>query len=400
MVEAYEKLGIKRVINGIGYITSLGGSVMYPKALAAMNEAAHCFVDLNELLQKAGQKIAELVGVEGAYITSGAAAGIVLATAACIAGKDPARIKRLPDTEGMRNEVIIQRTQKISYEQMIRMAGGKIVEVGRGGGTFPWELEAAITEKTIAIFHFPGVGAQLSLPLKEVVRIAKRAGVYVLVDSAALLPPPSSLRRFTDMGADLAIFSGGKAIRGPQSTGLILGCKELIEACALNANPHDAIGRPLKVCKEEIVGLVTALELFMEQDFETEWQDMEEQVAFIANALSDIPHVKVSTTISTFEYTRFWGGIYPPGPIVCLDLDESSLGVTRDEVLSLLKAGDPSIRLGRPEGYPDAELELRKAISPRIADVYPLASRIIISPRLLLPTETEEIISRLKEILA
>jgi L-seryl-tRNA(Ser) seleniumtransferase len=399
MATMYERLGVKRVVNGIGLMTKLGGSIMRPEVLASMSEAAGHFVDMNELLEKAGKRVAELVGVEGAYISSGAAGGIAVATAACIAGKDPARVRQLPNTEGMKNEVIIQKTQKIPYEQMIRLAGGKIVEVGQATGTSSWEIEAAITEKTVAVFDFPGLGAQLSLPLERVARIAKKAGVYVLVDAACWVQPISNFRRFIDMGADLAIFSGGKQIRGPQGTGLILGRKDLIEACALNACPKHAVGRPMKVSKEDIVGLVTALELFLETDFEKEWQLFEEKVAYMVQALSDIPHVKATAALPPFEYLLAYGGIHPPVPVACLDLDEEALGMSRDEVMSLLESGDPRIVLAKPEGYPEEELRQRRALSPRVAEVYPLASRIAISPRMLLPGEEREIVSRLREIL-
>src|SRR6516225_2328305 len=254
-VDIYDRLGVRRVLNAQGSLSKIGGSLMAPEVLAAMGEAAQSFVEISEFLDKAGRHLAALIGVEAAFICSGAAAGLVLSTAACVAGKDPAKIFRLPDTQGMKNEVIIHRQQRNHYDSCIRQAGVKLVEIGLARETHPWELENAISERTAAVVYFVAYARRNTLTLPQVVAIAHAARVPVIVDAADELPPATNLRRFTDEGADLAIFSGGKAIGGPQASGLILGNRDLIEACAVNAFPNYAIGRPMKIGKEEIAGL-------------------------------------------------------------------------------------------------------------------------------------------------
>lgn len=340
-MNVYERLGVRRVINAYGNLTPLGGSLMDAKVIQAMAEAATWFVDLTDLLEKAGQRIAELVGVEAAFITSGAAAGLVISTAACVAGTDPARIARLPDTTGMRNEVIVHKCQRNVWDQSVRQVGVTLVEIGLADRTEPWQLEAALSEKTASVVYFTNHNEEYSLPLEVVIRIAHAHDVPVIVDAAAELPPKENLRKFNDMGADLVLFSGGKMLRGPQCTGLILGSRELIKACALNANPNFSIGRPMKVGKEEIVGLVRAVELFLEHDFEIDRQRWERQVAHCLEVFRTLAHV---------ESRRVFPGQDPVlprwVPRVYLTWDEQELGVSPEEIRNRLLAGDPSIAVG------------------------------------------------------
>ena len=258
----YEDLGVKTIINAWGNATLTGGSIMRPEVLASMEEASRSYVWLPELLEKAGERVAELAGVEAAYITSGAAAGIAISVAACMAGTDHDKMLQLPDTTGMKDEVIVQASQIGGYDNMIEIAGGKVVAVGDEHGTNAEQLEAAFSEQTVALVHFFAYASAGDVPLEQVIETAHERGVTVIVDAAAEFPPYPVLRRFIDMGADLAIFSGGKGLRGPQCTGLVLGRRDLIEACAVQASPNHGVGRPTKVGKEEIVGLVTALELY------------------------------------------------------------------------------------------------------------------------------------------
>jgi uncharacterized pyridoxal phosphate-dependent enzyme len=258
----YQKLGVKPIIHGAGTTTRYSGSLLRPEVIEAMRQASQVYVNIDELNEAAGEAIAQMIGAEAAYVTGGAAAGLVLQAAACIAGEDPAKITQLPDTTGMKNELIIQRIHRFTYDQALRSAGGVLVEIGLGRRTIPYELEAAITDKTAAVVYLvspftspPGV-----LSLEEVCQIAHRHGIPVIVDAASMLPPRDNLRKYLRQGADLVNFSGGKGIRGPQSTGILAGRKDLIRAAALNASPNQGIGRPSKTSKEEIVGLVTALE--------------------------------------------------------------------------------------------------------------------------------------------
>ncbi len=343
MADIYERLGVGKIFSCCGTWTIYGGSLMAPEVLEAMAEAARSHVVLEELLEKAGQRVAELIGVEAAHISSGAAGGLVLATAACVAGEDLAKIRRLPDTTGMKNEVVVHRCQRNGFDQAVYQVGVKFVEIGLAGRTEVWELEAAITENTAAIFYVPAINDAASIPFPEVVCTARAHGIPTIVDYAAEVPPVSNLRLYTDMGADLVVFSGGKGLRGPQSAGLVLGRKDLIKACAANGNPNYGIGRPMKVGKEEIVGMVTALELYLEKISKEERELWEGMVAHIVEALQDIPHIK--------GWRRF---PYRPGrdvPIAMVDLEEG-FGRTVEEVIEELRAGEPSIYVpGTPTGF-------------------------------------------------
>lgn len=288
----YQRLAVRLVINAWGTLTPLGGSLMRPEVVEAMADAARAFVDLPELLARAGEEIAAMSGVEAAHVTAGAAAGLTIATAACVAGTDPAQIARLPDTSGMRNEVIVQKPQRCEWDQAVRLAGVRLVEIGLGMGVQDWELDDAITDRTAAVLHFVDHNEARSLPLHRVLDIADQANLPVIVDAAAALPPADNLHTFTDMGADLVVFSGGKMIRGPQSSGLILGRRDLIAACAANASPNAAIGRPMKVGKEEIAGLVRAVELFLREDWDAEQARSEACVDYLVEQCGELPGVE------------------------------------------------------------------------------------------------------------
>src|SRR5262245_35823123 len=221
----YQKLGLRRVINARSYSTKVGGSLMPPFVIQAMREAAESFVRIEDLQEAAGRLIAEVTGAEAGYVTSGAAAGLTLGMAACMAGLDPLRMNRLPDTEGMKNEVIIQRAHRNDYDHALRAAGAKVVEVGFNYATFPYDLDQAICERTAALFFLAGT-TEGNLPLEQVVEIAHGHGLPVIMDAAAELPPAKNLRQFIAAGVDLVAFSGGKHIGGPQASGILCGRKD------------------------------------------------------------------------------------------------------------------------------------------------------------------------------
>lgn len=371
----YDKLGVKTKINAVGNGTAIGGSIMAPEVIAAMQEAGQNFIDLNELLAKAGQYIADLVGVEACYITSGAAGGVLISTAACMTGKDWAKVHQLPNTRGMKNEVVMQVMQRNYYELMVREAGAKLIEIGLANTTNSWHLEAALNEQTAAIIHFVAYSPPHDLPLQEVIDIAHKQDVPVVVDAAAEFPSFSILREYIDMGADLVIFSGGKGIRGPQSSGLILGRKDLIEACAMNGSPYHGVGRPCKVGKEEIIGLVTALELFSDPEYERkELEGWHLRTNYVVESLSDLSHVTVQA-----GFPRDFAGVeVKPGivPVTVVTWDDQAIPVTKEQVASELLEGDPGI--------------------------YVATSRdgIVIAPHTLLPGEERIVAERVGAVLA
>lgn len=289
----YERRGVPTVINAAGTLTRLSGGIMHPDVAAAMAEASGYAVDMATLQAHASDVITEITGAEAGYVTSGSAAGLLIGTAACVTGLDPAAMARLPDTTGLKNEVIVARNQRNGYDHAVRTAGVTLVEVGlpdraSGAGVRDaeaWEFEAAITDRTAAVFYVATRDSRP--PLAEVASIAHAAGVPVIVDAAAELPPQANLQRFIAEGADLVVFSGGKAIGGPQASGILCGRADLIMAAAVQhldtdsfaefwdppqrlidktrfrGLPRQGIGRPCKAGKEEIIGLLTALERFV-----------------------------------------------------------------------------------------------------------------------------------------
>src|SRR5215207_9070371 len=263
----YERLGMRRVINADATLTRLGGSVMPPEVIDAMREAAGSFVDMYELQQVVGRRLAELTRNEAAYVSTGAASGLVLATLAAMTDGDLPTIAHLIETgEAPKDEVIIHRVHRIPYDPAVRLAGARIIEVGNRLQTFPWELEAAITPRTAMVFYAAGVHlASGALPLAETVEIAHSHSIPVVVDAAAQLPPTENLWRFTrEFGADLAVFSGGKDFHGPQASGLLVGKEAMIAAIAVNGSPHQRLARPMKVGKEEMIGLLATVERWIE----------------------------------------------------------------------------------------------------------------------------------------
>jgi D-glucosaminate-6-phosphate ammonia-lyase len=288
--EIYRKLGVRPVIHASGTTTRYGGTLLRPEALDAMRDASQALVNLDELNEAAGAAIARMLGAEAAFVTAGASSGLILQAAACIAGDDPAKILRLPDTRGMRNEIVIQRAHRFAYDQAYRVAGATLVEIGLARRTQPFELEEAITDRTAAIVYLvsPFTSPPGILSLEQVIAIAHRRAVPVIVDAASMLPPRENLTKFLRLGADLVSLSGGKGIRGPQSTGILAGRRDLVRAAALNASPNQALGRAAKTSKEEIAGLVTALELFMAEDEAAEMKRYHDVCATIAGALGDI----------------------------------------------------------------------------------------------------------------
>lgn len=334
----YEELGVRPLINASATLTRLGGSVMPPEVVQAMVEASKHFVNLDELQRAVGEKLAAMTHNEAAYVSTGAAAGLVLATAAVVAGDDPQAIQQLPDTTGLKNEVIIHKSHRNGYDHAVRQVGVKIVEIGTDTETKPEELEQAINENTAAIFWFQGaMTGRGDLPLEQVIEIANRKNVPVIVDGAAQVPPVENLWKFTQMGAALAIFSGGKDLHGPQASGLVVGRKDLIEKIRVNGNPNHSIGRPMKVGKEEMVGLLKAVELYIQRDHEARASQDEEVVAGWCSELNRIPGVHAERS-----FPNEAGQPLPRAKVV---IDPAQAGMSRDDLVLALRNGTPSIEV-------------------------------------------------------
>jgi len=364
----YEDLGVKPIINLAGTSTRFGGALLAPEVMDAMVQASKESVMMDELQATASRIIAELTGAEAGYVTCGAASGLTLGTAACIAGLDVVRMERLPDTTGMPNEVIMARDERSGYDHAIRAAGAKIVEVGFNesltGSMRPvdaWEFEAAITERTAAIAFLPHSWNPRKVPLmKEVIEVARKYEIPVLVDAAAAVPPIENLKRFVTMGADLVAYSGGKAIRGPQNTGILCGRRDLIASVALQhldmdnysdmwdpprslipkeallGQPRQGMGRSQKVGKEEIVGLLVRLRHLTKEKTINEARYMHVLLEKIVDALQGILNIETQITNPASEET---GSV----PTLVLKLDASGLGQNGRDVVMKLRNGEPRL---------------------------------------------------------
>jgi len=330
---------------------------MEPEVLQAMQEAAQSYIRIADLHGAASGVIAAATGAEAGVVTSGASAALTLAAAACIAGLDPEIMNRLPDTRGLRNQVIVPRLHRNDYDHALRTAGARIVEVGFIQSTFAYELENAINDQTAAIFFLASQGGG-SLPLGVVTEIAHQRQIPVIVDAAAELPPPDNLQSFISQGADLVAFSGGKHLHGPQSSGFLCGKKDLILSASLQLQdmdvspktwvyrdlieegrlvgpPHHGLGRGFKVGKEEIVGLMKALQIYPKRDFVSELNNWKEKIQQIVDGLERVQGLKVAYVFPS-ETGR-------PVPAAHIWIDRVATGLSADDVINQLEMGDPII---------------------------------------------------------
>jgi L-seryl-tRNA(Ser) seleniumtransferase len=286
----YLMLGVRPFINCCSVRTMHGGSLMLPQVREAMAEASRHFVNLDELMEAAGRRLAELTGAEWGIVTCGSAAAVALGTAACVAGNDPVKMLRLPFTEGMVNRVIIPRSQRFAYDQAVRMIGCRIVEIDTRE-----ELDEALAEPVAMVVLLGKQEHLTSVRLEEIAAVVKPRGIPIMVDAASehLARPSPWLAR----GADLVVYSGGKFLRGPQTSGLLLGSKRLVQAAWSNASPHQALGRPMKVSKEDIIGVLTAVEhWFEERDHAAERQKWYDDLQVIAERVGRLPGARGDIT--------------------------------------------------------------------------------------------------------
>ena len=330
----YASLGVKPVINGVGVVTVLGGSIMPPEVVRAMEEASRFFIPLPELEKKAGARIAELLQAPAAMVTCGAASAISVGTAACLSQGNPAKLRQLPNRDGIKYEVIQQKSHRSGYEHQMELCGAKVVTVESRH-----DLESAINERTGMMFFLNKAEHDGQIKSDEFIRIGKERGIPTMNDAASDATPKENLWKYTKQGFDLVIFSGGKALRGPQSTGLLLGRKDLIEASLPAMSPFGGIGRGMKVGKEELCGVLAAVERYLKVDHAAEYRELESRVESIRAALKGVKGIEADRHVPV---------IANEVPHVAVQWDESARGLTSQQVVEKLQAGDPPIHVQRP----------------------------------------------------
>src|SRR5436190_23751134 len=329
----YTRLGIRPLINGVGVVTHLGGSLMPPEVVDAMDQAARHFVPLTELQKKVGARIAELLAAPAAMVTCGCASAITLGTAACVAMGDQEKLRRLPDTTGMKNEIVQQKTHRGGYEQQMLLIGTRIVWVETRE-----ELERAINDRTAMMFFYNEMEPEGQIKRDEWIRVGKQRGVPTFNDAASDTPPVERLSQYVREGFDLVAFSGGKALLGPQCSGLLIGRKDLIEAALPGMNPYSSIGRGMKVGKEEMVGLLAAVERYLKVDHDHETKELEARVQDMIGALAKMRGLTAE---------RHMPPIANHVPHVRLTWNEEDIKLQAGEVVRRLIEGNPPIAISK-----------------------------------------------------
>jgi uncharacterized pyridoxal phosphate-dependent enzyme len=376
--DVYLRLGVRPFINTTATLTINGGSRMLPEVIAAIEQASQFHVNLDELMEKAGARLAELLKVEWGIVTSGAAAALSHATAACIAGADPEKMQQLPDLRGLKNQVVMPRESRNVYDHATRTLGVEIIEVDSAA-----ELEAALGPRTAMIQILGSHFGSSRFGLAEVAPIAKKAGVPILVDAAAdylIIPNP-----YLALGADLVAYSGGKILRGPQTAGLLLGRKDLVRAAWANSAPHHAFGRAMKVSKEEVAGMVVAVETFVnKRNMQSEFREWESWYRHISERITQV------TGVRTEVRGPQRGG---PFPTLSVSWDPAHVGLTAGEVGRLLLEGEPRIMShATGEGYSFAirPVAMRpddyKIVAERLVEIFRSAPKGLNKPELHAPS--------------
>ena len=345
----YESIGVRPIINARGTFTILTGSQSLPQVKDAMLQASRSYVQMDELMAGVSKKLAELTGAPWGIVTAGCCAALTNFTAAVIAGTNPERMQRLPILDGLKNEVIIPEYSRNVYDHAIRMLGVKIIEVKT-----PAELESAFNPRTALIYIFAGPGDEGPLGTKAVSDIARPHQVPVIVDAAAegLTFPNLHLQR----GATAVAYSGGKCIKGPQAAGLLLGDRNLLEAAWANSAPHHAFGRSLKVGKEEIMGMLAAVEAWKTRDHDAEYRDWEAQLDYISKEVTKVRGV--TTRVQAPE------GLSNRTPSLHIEWDATQLGITGLEVSKLLMDSEPRIALGGASGVRPDRMKSSVTVTP------------------------------------
>jgi len=375
----YAELGVRTLINARGVATYYTGTLMDPVVFKTMEGAAAGYVEIVELQRAVGARLAKFVGAEAAMVSSGSAACIAQATAGCITGLDDEKISRLPETDGMRNEIII--THRSAWDRSIALTGAKLVVVRSLK-----ELEAAINEKTAMMeYEYGDTGP---VPLQEAIVICKRRNVPFMLDAAPMCPPFERLRYVADLGPDLFCVSGGKGLFGPQCAGILFGRKPLIEAALRNGSPYEgAICRPMKVGKEEILGVLAAVQWSAKRDYRADCREWEARIQFIARQLASV------AGIETEMYYRQIGNEVPH---LAIRWNQEKLGISRQVVVDRLRKGEPQIEV---IGGPIVEMVRAGEVAPVLIPSFGEPDRLIsIVSNTLRPGEEKIVARRLKEI--
>jgi len=370
-VDYYSKLGVTPFINAAGTFTVLSASILPPEVQAAMTLAAQKPVNIEELHRAAGEYLARRLHCEAALVTAGAAAALTLGTAACVTLGDEQAIVNIPtDLAGLKNEVIVQKAHHNGYDHALRNCGIRFVEVE----TLP-EYEAAFNERSV-MAHFFNAAEAGQINREDWVRVAHQHGVPCFNDAAADIPPISNLWNYVQMGFDLVTFSGGKGIRGPQCTGLLLGRKDLIEAAVKNNSPYsNTIGRGMKVGKEEIIGLVAAVDWLLRQDEQAMQTDFQKRAERIADYLQGIP---------TVETKIFLPPVANHVPHLLITYDLNRITITGLKVMEKLRQGKPRIELNPATGGGPASAGLPSGDNTIVVGVWMLQPKedLIVGRRL------------------
>jgi len=327
----FKELGLRTFINAAGTYTSMTGSLMPKEVTDAISYGTTEYVNLDELQDKVGERIAELLECEYATVSSGCFGAMSIGMAGILTGMDPKKVKQLPNTEGMKNEVIIQESHTIGYAQALTNVGAKVVKIKTAR-----DLEKAINKNTAMLWFLNAHTDQGAIKWEEFIALGKKYNIPTFIDCAADVPPVENLFKFTKMGFDLVTFSGGKGIRGPQSAGLLLGKRKYIEAARMHTPPRgETIGRGMKVNKEEVLGMLAALELYLQKDHKTEWAMWEAQIKLISDSALEIKGVE--TEIHVPKYANHV-------PSLRIRWNQNLVKITPNEVRDQLKNGHPSIQ--------------------------------------------------------
>ena len=328
----FKELEVTPFINAAGTYTALTASLMPPDVMSAMQYASRQFVNLNKLQDAVGARIARMLECESAMVTSGAAGALTVGTAACITGKDQDKIQRIPDLQGMKNEVLIQKSHRYGYDHAVRTCGVRMVEIETAE-----EFDKAAGPQTAMALFFNDAEPRGRIDAAAWIAAAKKHNIPTFNDASADALPVSNLKKYTKMGFDLVTFSGGKGICGPQSAGILLGRKDLIEAARLNTSPNsDSIARGQKVNKEEMIGMLVALELYINRDHDATWKEWDRRVAVITNAVKGLK--SMTSEVKVPEIANHTQHLY-------LRWDESALKLGPLEVRKHLLEGTPSIEV-------------------------------------------------------